>query len=273
MEEKRVSMDRPIDNGSNIVQIRNLTVYYGRTLALDNISTAVNEGEFVVVMGPNGAGKTTLLKVIMGLVKPTKGYIRVFNFNPIEEGSKVRALVGYVPQRTSISLNIPLKVIDVVLLGVLVEKKPPRRITEDDLERAIRILKVVDMDKYWETPFHELSGGQQQRVLIARALIRDPKLLLLDEPLNGVDAKSQVEIISFLRKLTENGVSIIMVVHDVNMVVHIIDKIILLNKTIIAEGPPSEVLKEEILQKVYGHGVKVVRYCGICYSIIGDTHV
>ena len=255
-----------------IVEIKNLTVYYGRTLALDKISTVIRKGEFITIMGPNGAGKTTLLKAIIGLVKPREGYVRVFGLNPLEEGNKVRALVGYVPQRTTISKSIPLKVIDVVLLGILVEKKPPRKINEEDIERAINILRIVDMDKHWETPFQELSGGQQQRVLIARALVRNPKLLLLDEPLNGVDAKSQVEIIAFLRKISRDGVSIVMVTHDVNMMVHVIDRLILLNKYIVAEGTPFEVLKEEILQKVYGHGVKVITHCGICYSIIGDTH-
>ena len=255
------------------VLLKNVTVKYGDIIALEDVSLKFKSGTFIAIIGPNGAGKTTLLKVIAGLVKPVSGVVRVFGLDPIRHGESVRSLIGYVPQRQRISLSVPMKVIDVVLMGILARKKPPRIPSKSDYEKAFEVLKVVGMDGYWDYQFSELSGGQQQRVLIARALSGDPKLLLLDEPMNGVDVTSQREILDAINRLKHTrGVGTLLVTHDVNPIVEHIDEVVLLNRKVIATGRPEEVFKEDILARAYGSRVRVIMHEGICYALIGDTH-
>ena len=192
------------------------------------------------IMGPNGAGKTTLLKVLLGLIKPLHGLVRVFGFNPFKNPLEVRRITGYVPQRELIDPTLPLLVKDVVLMGRIV--RGFGRYTEEDYKEAEKALKMVGMLDFWDEPFSHLSGGQQQRVLIARALARKPKLLLLDEPLAGVDPETSLHVAKLLRDLKDK-VTVVVVTHDQSLVKHIADVVLVLNKKPVFLGSPIKWLE------------------------------
>jgi len=255
------------------IDVENLSVAYDSQKVLDNISFKVGYPEFITIIGPNGAGKTTLLKAITGIIKPISGIVRIFGINVYEKPGEARKYIGYVPQKERISLNIPIKVKDVVLMGLLAKMPPPRITSRKMIESMKNTLKTVNALELIDKRFNELSGGQQQKVLIARALVSNPKILILDEPFSGVDVESQGEILSFLDELKKKKkVSILLVTHDVNPIVNFTDKILLLKNKLIAYGTPMEVIREEVLLKVYGRCAKVIEKGGTCYAITGDLH-
>lgn len=255
------------------LEIENLSVKLDNKLILDNVSLSLQHPVFASIMGPNGAGKTTLLKTILGIIKPISGKIHLFGKNVLDSPSEARKLVGYVPQRDKIVRYVPLRVVDVVLMGLVSRKSIPRIVTEDERESSFEALEFVGMSDYAFELFSNLSGGQQQRVLIARALISKPRLLLLDEPFNAIDANAQTSIVELLNKLKiNNNISILLVSHDINMIVEYIDVLIFLNRKIIAAGKPYEIFRDDILRLVYGKGVKVITEKGRCYALTGDYH-
>ncbi|HDJ89569.1 MAG TPA: metal ABC transporter ATP-binding protein [Thermoprotei archaeon] len=255
------------------IDVKNVSVMYDSQKVLDNISFKVEYPEFVTIIGPNGAGKTTLLKTIAGIIKPITGIVKIFDINIHEDPGEARKYIGYVPQKERISVNLPIKVKDVVLMGLLAKMSPPRITTRKMIEKVRKALERVNAIELFNKRFNELSGGQQQKILIARAIVSDPKILILDEPFSGVDVESQGEIISFLDELkTKNKVSILLVTHDINPIVSFTDKVLLLKNKLIAYGSPSEVIRDEILFKVYGKCAKVIERGGVCYAITGDIH-
>lgn len=255
-----------------IVSLENVTVVYENRIALENISFKLEEPAFLTIIGPNGAGKTTLLKTLLGLVKPIKGKVTVLGHDVLKNWRKVRRLIGYVPQRERIDSSIPILVRDIVLMGRIPRVNPGFRLVKEDLEKAKEALKKVDLEEYWDRPFSHLSGGQQQRVLIARALAAEPNLLLLDEPLSGVDATSQEIILKTLREAVKRGAGVIMVTHDVNPVMEITDYLLLLNRKVIGFGKPQEQIKPDKLHALYGRRVEIIRMGETCYVIGGDAH-
>ncbi len=257
----------------DVIHIENVSVEFNGAVILNDISLEIYGNEFTVVIGPNGAGKTTFIKSILGLIHPSKGEIKVFGHNPFREGEYIRKIVGYVPQYIRISDVIPMNVLETVLMGILVKKKPPRIPSKTDIQSALQALKVVDMVEYRERYIHELSGGERQRVLIARAMVRKPKYLILDEPFTGVDVKSQRELIEFLHKIhVENKVGMLIVVHDLAPIIRYVDKILLLNKRVVAYGSPRDVLKKETIKEAYGAEVEILEHDKICYPLLGDVH-
>jgi len=256
-----------------MLYLKNLTVKFGEIIALDNLNLQVPYPRFLVVMGPNGAGKTTLLRTMLGFIRPSWGEIRVLEIDPQKNAEHIRKLIGYVPQQENISLSVPLKVIDVVLMGILSKMSFPRIISKPYFDLAMDVLDLVGMRNFWNKRFSELSGGQQQRVLIARALVSQPKLLLLDEPLSSVDAESKLEIVEVFRCLKEKSIGIILVTHDINPMIDYVDDVVLLNRQILAYGDPSEVLSEDILRRVYGTGARKITIDGKCYILTGDVHI
>ncbi|MGB9759351.1 MAG: metal ABC transporter ATP-binding protein [Thermoproteota archaeon] len=255
------------------LEIENLSVVLDHKLILDNISFSLPHPVFAAIMGPNGAGKTTLLKTILGTIRPASGKVHLFGKEVLSNPSEARKFVGYVPQRDKIVRYVPLKVIDVVLMGLVSKKEIPRIVTNNDVKLSLEVLEYVGMNNYASELFSNLSGGQQQRVLIARALVSKPKILLLDEPFNAVDANAQTFIVELLNKLkTDSNISILLVSHDINTVVEYIDILMFLNKKIIAIGKPYEIFRDDILKLVYGKGVRVVTEKGRCYALTGDTH-
>jgi len=225
---------------------------------LEDISFSIVKPSFAAVVGPNGAGKTTLLKTMLGIIKPVEGEIRVLGRNPVEDPG-VRKLIGYVPQRERIDPLIPVLVKDIILMGRLARKRFPRRATSEDLEKAREVARLLEVDQFWEEPYAHLSGGQQQRVLVARALASEPSLLLLDEPFSAVDTPTTQLLVRLLRELVDkSGVTIILVTHEINVLLKHIDRLMLLNRRIIAFGKPDEVLDETLLTETFLKRVQVV---------------
>jgi ABC-type Mn2+/Zn2+ transport system ATPase subunit len=255
----------------SIVEVHDLTVSYNGEAALYNVSFNIAKPLFLCIIGPNGAGKTTLIKALIGILKPIKGYVKVLGLDPSRDVD-VRRLIGYVPQRERINSSMPALVRDVVLMGCLSLVGPFRWFRKADMDSVLNAINIVGLRNLLNEPFSHLSVGQQQRVLIARALASNPKILMLDEPLSGVDATSQEIVISTIRRSVDNGVTAIMVTHDLNPVLDHIDALMLLNKTVIAYGSPREILREDLLVKTFLREVKILRIDNKHYVMGTDHH-
>jgi ABC-type Mn2+/Zn2+ transport system ATPase subunit len=255
------------------LEAERLTVRLGEAFPLRDVSLRIEHPTFTVIMGPNGAGKSTLLKVMAGMVAPYSGSIRVLGLDPVRDKTSVRGIIGFLPQRDRIVRSIPLPVKDVVLMGLMARRRPPRVPSPDDYEKAWEALEMVGLTELWDKRFSELSGGQQQRILLARCIVDRPRMLLLDEPFSGIDVKTQAAIIGFLRDLRQRmGLDVYLVTHDVNPLCEAVEKVILLNGGVVSYGPLREVLTEEALNRLYGGGVRLVRSGEACFAITGDVH-
>ncbi len=246
----------------------------GEEKAIEDIDFRVKKGEWVAIMGPNGSGKSTLVKTIMCLERPQKGKIRVFGNDAMDEKEKIQGLIGYMPQKEHVSMKVPIKVKDIVLMGRGARKGAFKLISQRDIALAKKALEAVGLDNIWNKRFSDLSGGQQQRVLFSRALAVEPEILILDEPFNGVDVPSQNKMLDVIQELQENhGVTVIMVVHDVNPIIHYINKVLLLKKKVVSYGDPGDVLNQKNMMEAYDAVIPIV-VCGEghCHPILGDTH-
>lgn len=233
------------------VELRSVSYSFNGRVALEDVSFELDSPFFCAVMGPNGAGKTTLLKVMLGLLKPQKGYVKVFGYDAVREANAVRRLVGYVPQIVNVDIHVPMTVEEVVAMGALSRDLPPRFMTRDIRRRVEEVLKLVELDEP-SALFQELSGGLRQRALIARALIGEPRLLLLDEPYSMLDFDMKCEISELLYRLhKERGVDILLVAHELSPCIHLEPIVVLLNKRVYAVGRAGEVLTIENLRKAY----------------------
>ncbi len=225
--------------------------YFGRDV-LDEVTFGVKRGEFVGIIGPNGSGKSTLLKVIAGLLPVQCGSVLVFGQPPSPE---VRHLIGYVPQSESVNWSFPVTVTDVVLMGTYGRVGLFRRPSAADRQAAAEAIEQLGMSAYAGAQIGQLSGGQQQRVFVARALVQRPQLMLLDEPIAGVDATTQHAIFTLLEGLKQKGTTIIATTHDLSCVAEWFDRVLALNHRVVAFGSPSEVLTRETLSATYGSHV------------------
>lgn len=204
----------------NDIEIKKLSVSYGHVCALKDINLEIRSREFVGITGPNGAGKSTLLKVLLGILKPTSGSISL----------KDNISIGYVPQFTSFDRNFPIKVLDVILMGKLSSKiKLFKRYSKQDIERAENIMDILGILKFENRQVGQLSGGQLQKVLIARALMTNPDVLVLDEPTASLDFKAKIEVYELLGKIKKEK-TIIIVTHDMEEIVSYADRVVYLNK-------------------------------------------
>ncbi len=236
----------------NAVQAESVTLAYGSRVVLEDVTFKLRSPFVALLMGPNGAGKTTLIRAMVGILRPIKGKLKIYDMDPYEDKAKVRGLVGYVPQILNVSRSVPITVEEVVAMGLLSKLPPPRLITREVKDAVSEALSLVGLEGLEDRLFSELSGGQQQRVLIARALLRRPRLLVLDEPYSMLDFKSKCEIVSTLKRIHEElGTDIIMSAHDVSPCASIDPIVILMNKRVFAVGKIREVLKPEILRKAY----------------------
>ncbi len=258
-----------------LLEAQNLAVRYPNgELALHDVTFDIKSPSFMAIIGPNGSGKSTLVKTFLGLIKPFRGSIKVNGFDSQKKAGKIRKFVRYVPQRDRIELSIPMKVKDIVLMGRLLKKLPPRFASSKDIAIAKNALQQVDMEDLWERPFPELSGGQRQRVLVARALASEGSILVLDEPLAGTDIESQDMIVEALGKYhKENDVSIIMVTHDLNPVHTLVEDVLLLKNTVIGIGEPCSVMDPELIKKVYGPTARIVEHSGHRYCMTRDSGI
>ncbi|MCS7201388.1 MAG: metal ABC transporter ATP-binding protein [Dictyoglomus sp.] len=235
---------------NKIIEIENLSFGYDNTFILKDIDFIVEEGDFWGIIGPNGAGKTTLIKIILGLLRPKKGKVEVFGKAPWKLGEE-RKKIGYIAQRAEIESYFPIRVWDLVLLGRKVVNNW-RNISKEDEEIVERALNHVEMWDYKDKLFRELSGGQQQRVLVAKALVQEPKLLVLDEPTIGVDITTQEKFYSLLQYLNKKGLTIILVSHDIGVITKRVNKLACLNRRIFLHGCPKDLRLHKTLKEIYG---------------------
>lgn len=251
-----------------VIQIKKLTAYYNREPALQDINMEIGKGEFVGILGPNGSGKTTLLKAILGLISPIQGEIKLFG-GPVDGAARKR--MGYVPQKGSIDLTFPVKVFDAVMMGRYPLMGLFRYPTKADRAIVEETLKGVDAWHLKDKPIGELSGGEAQRVWIARALVSNPEILLLDEPTTGLDVMSQGQIIELVHRIHERkGLTVLYVTHEVNNVSCYLDKVAYLKNSLYAYGHPNDVIKVETLREVYAGEVEVVQGVDRPLVVVGD---
>ncbi|WP_372796269.1 metal ABC transporter ATP-binding protein [Pontiella sp.] len=233
------------------IQIENVNFSYGPVAVLENANVSIGEKEFISVVGPNGGGKTTLLKLMLGLLEPQAGSVSVFGKVP----ALGRKWIGYLPQYTNLDARFPVNAMDVVLMGRLGKTRPFGFYSRADREAARAMLARVGLQDLQHRPLAALSGGQQQRVLIARALVSEPKLLLLDEPSSSLDDYVEQELFDLLQELNKE-LTIIVVSHDVAYVSRYVEKVICVNREV--HTHPVAEIDENIIHDMYGAHVHAV---------------
>ncbi|MCK5125250.1 MAG: ABC transporter ATP-binding protein [candidate division Zixibacteria bacterium] len=237
----------------SVVVIENLSFSYNGRPALTDVTAHINHCDFVSIVGPNGGGKTTLLKLMLGLISPARGSIKVFGKSPV----KARPEVGYVPQHFHFDTQFPITVKDVVLMGRLCNVSCIGKFKASDKAIAARVLEEVELSHIANRPFSDLSGGQRQRVLIARALATEPKMLLLDEPTAHVDIAAQKDLYDFLEQLNKK-LTVVMVTHDIGFVAPFITSVLCVNNTVAMH--PTRQITGQIISELYGHEVQFVSH-------------
>ena len=232
------------------LEVRDLwAAYPGQEPAIEAIDLKVPVGEIVGLIGPNGAGKSTLFKTILGLMKPLRGEVLAFG-RPVAQG---RADIAYLPQVEEVDWEFPVSVRDVVLMGRYRRMLPFQRWSKADRLAADEALERVGLGGFGRRQVGRLSGGQRRRVLLARAIARGGRLLLLDEPFAGLDAGVQHDLIALLDELAKEGRSILLATHDLSCVANSCDEAACLNRRLIASGPPAQVLTEAVLSETFQH--------------------
>ncbi|MCL2080063.1 MAG: metal ABC transporter ATP-binding protein [Oscillospiraceae bacterium] len=231
------------------LEVHDLTVAYGAKPVLWDIDLGIPKGRLAAIIGPNGAGKTTLIKAMVGLIKPVSGGV---DFHDVEiKNGRFKNKIAYVPQSGSVDWDFPATVLDVVMMGRYGHlgwfKRPGKR----DKRMALETLESVGMREYASRQISQLSGGQQQRVFLARALIQQAEIYFMDEPFKGVDAQTEKTIVELLKKLKEQGKTVILVHHDLQTVSDYFDWVTLINLRIVANGPVEEVFTERYLSLAY----------------------
>ncbi|WP_414150764.1 metal ABC transporter ATP-binding protein [Acetobacterium carbinolicum] len=248
---------------NKVVQVDNLTVYYGQTPAIAGVCLDVYEGEYLGIIGPNGGGKTTLLKTILGINPPTEGTVQIYG-EPI---AKKRTLMGYVPQYAAMHKTFPITVFEVVLTGrIKAGFKPFFHYSEEDKEIVVNLLAKVGLSDLANRQISQLSGGEFQKMLIARALAVKPKLLLLDEPTASVDAVSREQIYGLLEELNKE-MTIILVTHDLLAVSSYVGRLACLNTKLVYHGEPE--LTEDVVNHLYGCAVDLIAH-GVPHRVLKD---
>ena len=232
-------MDQPV------IELKGVTYSYNSEPVLDNVDLTVWAGEFLAVLGPNGGGKTTLLKTILGLLRPQKGMVRVFGKDP----SQVSERIGYVPQKSNVRPDFPINVLEIVLMGLTDSRRKGFRYSRAEKELALSALEKVEMQPYARRRMDSLSGGQAQRVLIARALVRSPELLVLDEPTSNVDPHGKFCFFELLAALGKS-ITVVVVSHDISVASARISGVACVNRRLLHNLKPE--LTPEMLSLLYG---------------------
>lgn len=231
-----------------ILEVEQLTVNYEKTSVLWDINFVIPEHKIVGILGPNGAGKSTLLKALLNLVKPLSGSVRFFG-KPL---AKVRQKIGYVPQRSSVDWDFPITAFDLVMMGRYGKMGLLKWATEKDREATRKALQQVEMLSFADRQIGQLSGGQQQRLFIARALVQDADLYLLDEPFAGIDMATEKTLVDLFETLRKQGKTLLIVHHNLSSAESYFDWLIFLNTCLIANGPTKEVFNQQNIWRTYG---------------------
>ena len=244
------------ENKEPVLELEHVKIQYGKRTILDDVNVSINEGEFIAILGPNGAGKSTLLKLLLGLIKPSAGIVRVLGRPPRRGNSDI----GYAPQHRVLEADLALRARDVVGFGLDGHRwgigfpNHKRRAAID------AILQEVDATAFANAPVGQLSGGEQQRLLIAQALLSNPRLLLLDEPLANLDIIHEQEIITLVQNICRTrNVAVMLVAHDINPLLPIVDRVLYLAHGQSTIGTTDEVITSATLSKLYGSQVEVVQ--------------
>jgi ABC-type Mn2+/Zn2+ transport system ATPase subunit len=259
-----------VDGGTTLsaIEIRDVATGYRGQLALESVSLSVPKGSMMAVVGPNGGGKSTLLKLLLGLITPWHGSVCVLGSDP----TTARRRIGYVPQTGSGDWSFPATVGEVVMMGRYRRLGWLRRPGRADWVVVHQALERVGMADRRDRQVGELSGGQQQRVFFARALVQEPELLLLDEPLAGVDALTERDIHLLLRELADRGVTVVFTTHNLSTVAEQFDLVAFVNRRIVAFGRPAKVFSEQTLRATYGPRMALVQVGDRYYAIDVGSH-
>lgn len=249
-----------VDHHKNIIEVENISFSYnGKENVLQNITLAIHQGDYIGLVGPNGAGKTTLLKVMLNLLVPWDGMVKLF-------GQDIRVFkdwhkIGYVPQKAvNFETNFPASVFEVVIMGRY-SKKIFQPTTLTDRESSEDALRQVDMWEYKDRLIGDLSGGQQQRVIIARALVNNPEVIFLDEPLAGVDQQNQDGFYELLQKLNKKlGITLVLVSHDIERLTKEVMHIACVDKTLTCHVSPEEYLAESESLNILGKNIRIINH-------------
>ena len=236
------------DREEPVLVAEGLGVDYGPATVFKDVGLTVRAGEFVGLLGPNGAGKTTFMRALLGLVKAHSGVVEVAGLR----GKKLRDAVGYVPQRHSVAWDFPIDIYSMVLSGPLSLRPWWRPASREDHIAAARAIKRVGLWGLRGRAVEKLSGGQRQRVLVARALAREPELLLLDEPFTGLDIPTTEQLLELFRELVDSGVAVVMSTHNISEAVYSCDRLILFNRGIVADGSPEELADPQPWSATFG---------------------
>ena len=224
----------------NAIEIRNLTVAYGENIALENLNLDIEAGSLMALVGPNGAGKSTLIKTILKFLKQITGEIKING-----------KTLAYVPQRNSVDWDFPTTLFDVVEMGCYGRVGLFKRVSKEEKQKVLKAIEQVGMLDFKDRQISELSGGQQQRAFIARALVQEADIYLMDEPFQGVDSTTEKSIVDILKKLKSDGKTLLVVHHDLQTVPTYFESVTFINKTVIATGKVKEVFTQENIDKTY----------------------
>ena len=224
----------------NAIEIRNLTVAYGENIALENFNLDIEVGSLMALVGPNGAGKSTLIKTILKFLKQITGEIKING-----------KTLAYVPQRNSVDWDFPTTLFDVVEMGCYGRVGLFKRVSKEEKQKVLKAIEQVGMLDFKDRQISELSGGQQQRAFIARALVQEADIYLMDEPFQGVDSTTEKSIVDILKKLKSEGKTLIVVHHDLQTVPTYFETVTFINKNVIASGKIKEVFTQENIDMAY----------------------
>jgi zinc transport system ATP-binding protein len=235
------------------VRFRDVYFSYNGVSVLEDVNFTINDKTFISIVGPNAGGKTTILKLMLGLIKPPRGTIEIFELPPY----KASPFIGYMPQHIQFDPHFPVTVIDVVLMGRLGNGSRFGPYKKKDRKICMEALQKLEMHDEWNRPFGALSGGQRQRVLIARALATEPLLLLLDEPTSNVDMAVESELFELLNMLSKN-ITVVVVSHDLGFVSQYVQRVVCVNHKVAVH--PTTAITGELISDLYGGIVRMVQH-------------
>ena len=250
----------PNREGEVVVALRNVSFAYDHDVVLSDLTMEVVRGSFLGVVGPSGSGKTTMLRLLGGGLTPSTG--------SVEASPSFR--IGYVPQVDTVNWYFPVTVEEVVLMGSRSTRRFGFGYGTDERKRAHGLLHDLGIGHLEPRHIRELSGGQQQRVFVARALMADPNLVLLDEPMAGVDVKTRQDVLATLRVISEKGVAVVLTTHDLNSVAAHLPEVMCINGRLIAQGPPASTLVPDVLFETFGAEMELIEHHG--HPIVIDKH-
>lgn len=252
-----------------LAEFRGASFSYGAGVVARDVNLEIETGAMVGLVGPSGAGKTTLLRALLGQIRPIRGQVFL---DGREIGRRPHGRIGYVPQLETIDWHFPITAAEVVFLGRVSESGPLPWPRQRDRAEVADLLERLGIGELANRHIRELSGGQQQRVFLARALIRRPDILLLDEPTSGVDVRTRQEILEMLHSLNRQGIAIVLTTHDLNSVASGLPDVVCFNRTVIARGEPAEVFTPEVLRATFSSEMVIIRHQDVLLAADAPVH-